>query len=192
MPLPLGHAFIGLTTQNISSQDNAVFKQWKLTLLVIILANLPDIDVLIGLIFCGNGNAIHRGPTHSLLFALVMGYLISKAWRPFPIIPKIKFLNSFLLILSHVLADRFFTHYPVSLCWPFENIFSIGHAGWGDVLSSVFLENVRDAGIILGCIFMILTNLLIRYSYRGAKALMERSKVMAPVAVKSYKDTQKS
>ena len=81
MPLPLGHAIIGLTTQNLYSQERSVFKPWKLTLFIILLANLPDIDVLLGLIFAGNGNAFHRGATHSLLFSLVMGYAFSHAWR---------------------------------------------------------------------------------------------------------------
>jgi len=161
MPLPLGHAVIGLTTHNLCAQDNSVFRRRSLAVFVIILANLPDIDVLIGLFLCGNGNAFHRGPTHSLMFALVMGYLASNAWKLLANIPKISFKNCSLLVLSHVVADYFFTASPVSFFWPFELNWSIGYAGWGDVVSSVFLKIFRDAEIILGCAVVIIINLLI-------------------------------
>ncbi len=166
MPLPIAHAVVGATTHYLSTQDNAVFKQWKTALAVTLLANLPDLDVLIGLVFWGNGNAIHRGPTHSLIFALAMGYFFSRACRVFPAMPAMGFLNSSLVIFSHVLADYFFTSYPVSLFWPFHHIFSIGYTGWGDVFSSVVFGNIRDAGIILGCCAVLLSNIWLKKAYQ--------------------------
>ncbi len=166
MPLPLGHAVIGLTTQNLCSQDDSVFRRWRLAAFVIMIANLPDIDVLIGLLFCGNGNAIHRGPTHSLIFALVMGYLVSRAWKLRPNIPRVSFWNGSFLILSHVVADYFFTSSPISFFWPLELNWSFGYAGWGDVFSSVFLKAFQDAGIVLGCAVIVGINLLMR-GYSG-------------------------
>lgn len=170
MPLPLGHAVLGLTTQHLVSQDTSVFKNWKLSIAVMILGNLPDIDVLIGLVFFSNGSAIHRGPTHSLLFAMVAGFVFSKALRWVPDMPRISFRNSFLIILSHLVADYFFTSSPVSLFFPFENLITIGYSGWGDVVSSVIYDNIEDAGIIFSCVIIISFNLFARYTYRVLKA----------------------
>ncbi len=181
MPLPLGHAVIGLTTQHLFFRENAVFKQLKMCLLVIILANLPDIDVLIGLVFWGNGNAIHRGPTHSLAFALLMACLFSITWRFFSFMPKISFLNGFLVILSHVLADHFLTQYPVSFFWPFETIFSVGSSGWGDVICRILFENLRDMGIIVACFLLILINLLAKYVYRQGRGRLAGQRRPDPV-----------
>ena len=47
---------------------------WKHYLFFALLANLPDIDVLIGLLFHGNANIFHRGMTHSLLFSFFAAF----------------------------------------------------------------------------------------------------------------------
>ena len=75
MSLPLGHASLGLAAYDLTrkSADVSLFRQWKVFTIVIILSNLPDIDILLGLLYSGNGALIHRGPTHSLLFAVIMG-----------------------------------------------------------------------------------------------------------------------
>ena len=174
MPLPLGHAVLGLTTQHLISQDTSVFKKWKLALVVMILGNLPDIDVLIGLIFFGNGSAIHRGPTHSLLFVLVAGFVISRVLKWAPEMPRIGFRDCSLIILSHLAADYFFTSSPISFFFPFENLTSNGYSGWRDVVSTVIFNNINDANIIFGCIIIIFFSLLARYTYRALTAQPER------------------
>jgi len=166
MPLPLGHAAIGLTTHDVCSKNNTTFSQLKVVVFVVILANLPDMDVVIGLIFQGNGSVFHRGPTHSLFFALFMGFLASIAWKFWSQVPKMSFGNCFLVILSHVLADFFFTSSRVSFFWPFEVNWAAGYSGWGDVMNSVFLQSFQDTGIIMGCgLIVILARLTRAYSY---------------------------
>ena len=166
MPLPLGHAAIGLTTHDVCSKNNTTFSQWKVVVFVAVLANLPDMDVVIGLIFQGNGSVFHRGPTHSLFFALFMGFLASIAWKFWSQVPKMSFGNCFLVILSHVLADFFFTSSRVSFFWPFEVNWAAGYSGWGDVMNSVFLQSFQDTGIIMGCgLIVILARLTRGYSY---------------------------
>jgi membrane-bound metal-dependent hydrolase YbcI (DUF457 family) len=76
--LPLGHSAIGFTTYCLISKSTSSFNQWKLAVFIIILSNLPDMDVLFGLILQNNGSAIHRGPTHSILFAFIMGFAAPK------------------------------------------------------------------------------------------------------------------
>ena len=166
MPLPLGHAVIGLTINDLYSRNNSAFNRWVQAFFVVILANLPDMDVLAGLFFHGNGNIFHRGPTHSLIFAVIMGYIASNAWRIWAKIPEMSFNACFLLILSHILADLFFTRSPVSFLWPLEVNWSMGYMGWGEVMGSVFLKAFQDGGIAMGCgVLIILNRLMGTYSH---------------------------
>jgi membrane-bound metal-dependent hydrolase YbcI (DUF457 family) len=161
MPLPLGHTAIGLAVQDVCFKDNWVTTRWTYVLFIAILANLPDMDVLIGLLFQGNGNAYHRGPAHGLVFAFLMGFLASNAWKLWGHIPKMNFLACFMIILSHVGADFFFTSSAVSFFWPLEVHWAAGFKGWGDVISLVFLGAFRDLGIIITCgVIMIMKRLV--------------------------------
>ena len=148
MPLPIGHAAIGFATHSLISNNKGKFNKWQMALFIIILANLPDIDVLLGLILQNNGDAFHRGPTHSILFALIMGFLASKSSRLWSYIPKINFKTCFTLILSHVVADYFLTSAPVSFYWPFEVSWSTGNSGWSSVIHTVFFDAVQDTWIL--------------------------------------------
>jgi hypothetical protein len=56
-----------------------------------------------------------------------------------------------LAILSHVLADAFFTSSPISFFWPLEVNWSVGYTGWADIFNSVLFDSVQDAGIVIGC-----------------------------------------
>ena len=170
MPLPLGHSAIGFATHCLISKNKSSFNQWKLAIFIIILSNLPDIDVLFGLILQGNGSAFHRGPTHSILFALIMGFAASKFTRLWSQIPAISFKICFFLILSHVVADYFLTNSAVSSFWPFEVSWSTGNSGWVQVLHTVFFNAMEDAGIVITCSIVILAIMILRRSYISSKA----------------------
>jgi len=173
MPLLLGHTAIGLTTQNLCSRDHSGLSRWRVAVFVAILANLPDVDVLIGLLVRGNGHAFHRGPTHSLLFALFMGFVLSNASTLWSQIPKMSFRSCFLIILSHVLGDLVFTSSPVSLFWPLEVHWTPGYSGWGDIVNTVLLKAFQDAGIIIGCGVVIVLNRFIgRYPLTRGRGLL--------------------
>lgn len=68
MPFPLGHAAGGLAIYELYAKNGFKVRPWKALVFIIVLTNLPDIDMLIGLILQANGNIFHRGPSHSLLF----------------------------------------------------------------------------------------------------------------------------
>ena len=147
MPLPIGHTAAGLVvfeTMRPSAHRNSRLAQ---IVFIAVLANLPDLDVLLGLIVQGNGSAFHRGPSHSLLFALIVGFAASQMWRFWHRIPRIGFAACSLLIFSHVAADILLTSAPVSLFWPLEIHWSAGHNGWGQVINMVLFQSYRDAGI---------------------------------------------
>jgi hypothetical protein len=162
MPLPLGHLAIGITTYDLTNKNVSVFRNWRLAIVVVVLANLPDIDVLFGLLWNGNGNVFHRGPTHSILFAVLLGAISANLWKVYPFLPRLTFFRSFLLIFSHLIADLFLTSSPISLFWPFEIYVSPGYCGWGEVLHSVFAQwALQDVGIIMICGMIVLCRRLV-------------------------------
>ncbi len=162
MPLPLGHTAIGLATFKTVDKVDSRASGWILLVWITVLANLPDIDVLMGLLVQGNGNMFHRGPTHSLLFALICGCLASQAWRMNRHVPRIGFPPCFAIVFSHVLADMAFTSAPVSLLWPLEVYWSDGSSGWGQIAHTVVFESFEDIGIVAGAVLYIAILGLIR------------------------------
>jgi hypothetical protein len=174
MPLPLGHTAIGLATYELNSEKSAL-SRWKIFVFVMILANLPDVDVLFGLFLRWNGSAFHRGPTHSLLFAVALGLLASRAARLSTAIPAVNFWTCVCLILSHVAADALLTDTAVSFFWSFELNWSPGHSGWEDVFRSILLENTQDAWIILGAAAVIGIHRVVR-SRTADKPVTEKNR----------------
>ena len=169
MPLPLGHAAIGFAAHSIISNDKGRFNKWKVAVFIVILSNLPDIDILFGLILQNNGSAFHRGPTHSILVALILGFLASKSWKLWSQIPVMSFKTCFMLILSHVIADYFLTNSPVSFYWPIEVSWSTGNSGWSNVFHSVLFDAVEDIGILFVCTLIIMSVIVFRRLYFSRK-----------------------
>jgi membrane-bound metal-dependent hydrolase YbcI (DUF457 family) len=165
MPLPLGHAAIGFATHSLISNDKGYFNKWQVAIFIVILSNLPDIDVLLGLILQNNGSAFHRGPTHSILFALIMGLIASQTSKLWSHIPTISFKTSFLLILSHVVADYYLTNSPVSFYWPFEVSWATGNSGWSQIFHTVFIDAAEDTAILLICTCIIILVMIFRRFY---------------------------
>ncbi len=155
MPLPVGHTTIGFTIYDLCSASESGFSRWKTLLGILILSNLPDIDVVLGIVFHGNGDVFHRGPTHSLIFAFIGGLLASRVWKLWFQLPKFSFRICFLVILSHVAADFVFTSSPISFFWPVTVNWSNGYSGLRDVVSLVLFGNYQDAQIIIGSALVI-------------------------------------
>jgi membrane-bound metal-dependent hydrolase YbcI (DUF457 family) len=162
MPFPIGHTAIGLAACETAQSKSDRTSRAAHILFITFLANLPDVDILIGLIFQGNGAAYHRGPTHSLLFALLFGFIASHAWRLWDRIPRLGFGLCSLLIFSHVAADMFLTTAPVSLFWPLEIFWSQGHSTWGQVVDMVLFQSVQDAGIAVAALLYVMALRFVR------------------------------
>jgi membrane-bound metal-dependent hydrolase YbcI (DUF457 family) len=167
MPLPLAHAAIGAATNEILTEDQAAFSRLKTIIFVFLLSNLPDIDVIFGLLCEWNGNAYHRGLTHSLAFALLVGWIASMVWKWLRFFPKMSFAACFLIVLSHILADQFLTGSAVSMFWPLENNVSSGHSGWGVVFKAVAYGEMEDAGIIFAASIFIAAIRSIKSRFRA-------------------------
>ena len=165
MPLPLGHSAIGFATHSLISNDKGRYSKWRVAIFIVILSNLPDIDVLLGLILQNNGSAFHRGPTHSILFVLIMGFIASKSSKFWSHIPMVSFKTCFMLILSHVVADYFMTNSAVSFYWPIEVSWSTGNSGWSHVLRTVFFDAAEDTGILVICTCIIMLVMIFKRFY---------------------------
>lgn len=162
MSLPIGHATIGFTAYSLLCGNGSGWGRWKVPLGILILSNLPDGDVVLGIVLQGNGSAFHRGPTHSLIFAFIAGYLASRVWESWSPWPRLSFRVCFTLILCHILADAVFTHSPISFFWPVVVNWSGGHSGLRHVLNLVLFGNDQDATIIFGCASLILLHRAMR------------------------------
>lgn len=176
MPLPIGHTAIGLAAAESVRYSQGNTSRLAQFAFITVLANLPDIDMIIGLLLHDNGTIFHRGPTHSLLFSIVTGYLASRLWRLWHRIPRFGFQLCTLLIFSHVAADMLLTSAPVSLLWPFESYQLPGHSGWGQVLHAVLFQSIQDLSIVLAAIgyLLILRLVRARNSIRKLFALARR------------------
>ena len=148
MPMPLDHTAIGAATCAVVLRNHQCLAQWRALLFIAILANLPDLDVLAGLVVNGNGHSFHRGVTHSLVFALAMGMIFSQASRVWDDLRGFGFTACFLAILSHVAADAILTASPVSLLWPLTIHHSTAHSTWTEVFSAVLLDPYRNAALL--------------------------------------------
>ena len=176
MPLPIGHAAIGFATHSFCDGNESSSGRWKVLLGIVILSNLPDVDVVLGIVLCGNGNVFHRGPTHGLMFALIGGLLAHGLCRLWSQLPKLRFRICFLLILSHILADSFLSSSPISFFWPLAVNWTAGHSGLEDVVNRVLFGNYQDGKIIIGCASLVLL-------HRTLMALGILSSVQKPKSV---------
>ncbi len=132
MPSPVGHSLAGLALAALASfrgRDpewrRTLCRYWKPAAAGILLANLPDIDYLPGLL-TGDFNAFHHVYTHSLgwilltsagLAALAFGLGHSRPgrWFVFP----------FVLQLSHLVMDMLTDDgrppFGILFLWPFRS-----------------------------------------------------------------------
>ncbi|MFQ5648747.1 MAG: metal-dependent hydrolase [bacterium] len=124
MPLPVAHSMMGYVLHDTLPQERKL-TTWKSLLLFVLLANLPDIDFLPGLIL-GKPNLFHRHYlSHSLGISVMVGFVFAmftchnkreKLFTHFLIFTSVYF--------SHVFLDAFSfdTAQPVGvpMLWPFS------------------------------------------------------------------------
>ncbi|MCL1977116.1 MAG: metal-dependent hydrolase [Candidatus Bathyarchaeota archaeon] len=75
---------------------------------LLVLSILPDIDLVVETL---TGTALHRGPTHSLIFSLII-------FVPFFIVYGKRAVPYFLAYVSHFLIGDFFIGGQLQLFWP--------------------------------------------------------------------------
>ncbi len=116
MPLPISHSLAGAAIYTALDEDGGG-GGWRRLLMAIGLANAPDLDLVPGL-FVGDPNRFHRGASHSLITALVLGLLLAWVawlmrgwqWRLRGGLLSGPYQTAFIVALllgSHVLLDAF-------------------------------------------------------------------------------------
>lgn len=135
MASPIAHSFAGFWTSLVFVSRSPFplvecwRRYWPRLLVLIGVANLPDLDFLFDL--AGDPNALHRGFTHSLLAALLFSLGLGLVWRIAQGFWK-SFLLYFAAYASHLLIDSItgmrlgWTHSGsgIPLFWPWPQAFS--------------------------------------------------------------------
>src|SRR5262245_39543056 len=140
MASPVGHSLSGVLLGELlrkGEERPAPPDTWRTRAAWIALANLPDVDFLIGWIAFGDFGALHSGFTHSLLFCLAAAAACGAASRRFAYLPG--FWPALALVGSHLVLDSASGHllmgpgYGVMLFYPFsmERIHSPIALFWG-------------------------------------------------------------
>lgn len=166
MPLPVAHACVGAgVVAVIRPHSNAKSDLWLPMLLGAILANCPDLDFIVARMTQDHG--WHRGPTHSLFFALVVGLIIlavmgASRWR--------EAVGYGLALMSHGLLDFAATKLGggVELLWPLTNErFKLGLVGVSEVLHGFGLVEMLKASVTEALIFipLLLVVLLLKGTF---------------------------
>lgn len=122
---PIGHSFCGAAAYlGIRRKERW---DWTLFFWVLFISNLPDIDYVPGFI-AGKPNLFHHGPTHSVLFVILIGLVVGFAfsWREGGGFRKFGFLfisvGLLHLLLDYFTVDRSFP-YGEQLFWPFSGAY---------------------------------------------------------------------
>ena len=118
MPLPIIHSYAGYSIYKYSLSGDEK-KNWGMAVLLMVMANLPDLDMLPG-IFFGNADMFHRSFTHSLAAGFLCALLIAvvaRLWK------KTSFAKIFWISLaayfSHIFLDAL-TGTVKFMFWPFK------------------------------------------------------------------------
>ena len=107
MPTPIGHSIIGLGVALACIPGRRlrdIVADRRTLILVLVLANLADADLLVGVLVYGRAARYHGLFMHSVFFAMVVAGLVMLL--PRPAVPAWRwFVLALALLVSHPLAD---------------------------------------------------------------------------------------
>lgn len=126
MSSPIGHSLLGGTAGYLFLPSRQM-DGWRMLLFILLLANLPDIDYLLGYL-TGNPNQWHQHWTHSIFFAVTVSAAVA-VWAGIRHSGQaIRLgLTALAILMSHLLLDTMGrdTRYPfgIQLLWPLDTGF---------------------------------------------------------------------
>jgi len=128
MPSPVGHSLAGLCVVIATRNRLPVSKQGWLLVGSIVVANLPDIDFLPGLVV-GNLSSFHHQATHSLIAVAMFGFLVSLLAMRNNLRGIFWGIWAGSLYFSHLMLDLLVNDpavpYGLQLLWPFSTSYFI-------------------------------------------------------------------
>lgn len=107
MPTPIGHSLAGAVVYALSTKGKDLLKSWRWLVVCMVFAAVADIDFLPALVGrIDLANRVHRGATHSLLFAMIaagIAFCVLRLLRR----PRAGWYSTvlFLCLLSHLFLD---------------------------------------------------------------------------------------
>ena len=157
MPLPIAHGLVGASLVALI-HPNADLKNWKPLILGFILANCPDLDFGFSFLFGWHG--FHRGISHSIFLAFLVGSAIfillrRENWQ----IP----LAYFLAFLSHTILDFLAAKSGgVGLLLPFDdNVYRLGLISFSELSRGFLIRDILYLSLIEILIFVPIFFLLL-------------------------------
>lgn len=171
MPLPIAHSLAGASVVALARPRGSIATDWRLLLLGGFLAVTPDFDFL--LIWTLHvSRSLHRGPTHSIFFALVVAALmlmVAGFSRGGAV------LACGAAFLSHGVLDFLTTKRGggVKLLWPFsDERFKLGVVGFSEFPHGFNLVELLKASAIELIVFtpILLTVLVVREYFSWHRA----------------------
>lgn len=129
MPSPIGHTLTGVCLFVFVRNQVSTKQVQKLLLLLVAVSNLPDIDILPGLLV-GDPRAFHRQATHSFTIAILLG-IFSNIIATKLAQKEARKWGGWISILygSHILLDLFVVDrrppFGVQALWPFSQDYFI-------------------------------------------------------------------
>lgn len=173
MPLPIAHGFFGASAAAAGLFPKKYYRNRFIPVAVCaVLSVLPDLDFLF--VFATGNEKWHRGFTHSIAFALLVGliihlYLGRRRWR--------EALAYSFAYASHFILDFLTTKVGggLELFFPFSaQRFKLGWFGFSEFTSKLTFSGLIEAAIIEFCIFaplFLIVAFLTRKHADGGKLL---------------------
>jgi len=169
----IGHVAIGLAAARLSSAERAAVPTLRSMGLWSTLSLMPDVDVIGFNLGVAYGDPWgHRGATHSLPFALVVGALAGLAARRFRASPLRVWVIASAVLVSHGLLDTMTDGgLGCALFWPFD--LTRYFAPWRPIpVAPIGLAFFSPSGLIVSLIELVLFAPLAAFALRLTRARM--------------------
>lgn len=110
MATSVAHGLVGIVVycavRSMTSEQEKMPLNPGMLLLVAMVANVPDLDMIVSLMLYGDHRVLHGGLSHTVLFAVIAGFMVwlrakHSANR------MVLSIMAALVLLSHVLVDLF-------------------------------------------------------------------------------------
>ena len=136
MPTPVGHTMIGVALGcgafmprgKLKAGFKALWEQRAAFFVILLMANLPDIDYLPGVLM-GEINAFHHWYTHTLGWVVAVAAATWLLWRRANRLGWAMFVLVLAALASHLVADLFSADsrppYGIMALWPLTDQFYI-------------------------------------------------------------------
>lgn len=117
----VGHALAGISIGSVFKRNETGGKRWKLLVLTAFLAIVPDLDIVIYILFRPSGMTPHRGASHTLIFTAILGLIAALSCGRYVGLARLRaFMIFYGVLLSHLLLDYLMGCGPgVQFFWPF-------------------------------------------------------------------------